>query len=229
MIAVWIASFVSGSILGAWVFRAVEIPISTVEHRAPARSGPTPGATSSSAFAPLLTPGVLASPSAPPIQIPPLNYDPKHAVLPDSKLTPGDTLPAVTAAEVCTPGWASEHRHVTESMRDRVYTEYGRTRGPDCCEVDHLIPLELGGSNDMKNLWPEPDAPRPGWAKRISLRTSSMRKCAPARYLLPTRSAAFRRIGSNAGRNTSYPNTGRNGPQKTATDGDQGSISPELP
>jgi hypothetical protein len=90
-------------------------------------------------------------------------------VLPDPKLTPGDTLPAVTAAEVCTPGWASEHRHVTESMRDRVYTEYGRTRGPDCCEVDHLIPLELGGSNDMKNLWPEPDAPRPGWAEKDQL------------------------------------------------------------
>jgi hypothetical protein len=170
MLAVSIASFVSGSILGAWVFRAVEIPIAaTVNTGAPAGSGATAAATSSSAFAPLLTPGVLASPSAPPIQITPLNYDPKHAVLPDPKLIPGDTLPAVTAAEVCTPGWASEHRHVTESMRDRVYTEYSRTRGPDCCEVDHLIPLELGGSNDMKNLWPEPDAPRPGWAEKDQL------------------------------------------------------------
>jgi hypothetical protein len=54
-------------------------------------------------------------------------------------------------------------------MRDRVYTEYGRTRGPDCCEVDHLIPLELGGSNYMKNLWPEPDAPRPDWAEKDQL------------------------------------------------------------
>lgn len=24
-----------------------------------------------------------------------------------------------------------------------------------CCEVDHLIPLELGGSNRETNLWPE--------------------------------------------------------------------------
>jgi hypothetical protein len=31
-----------------------------------------------------------------------------------------------------------------------------------CCEVDHLISLELGGSNDIKNLWPEPYLPRPG-------------------------------------------------------------------
>jgi hypothetical protein len=54
-----------------------------------------------------------------------------------------------------------EHRHVTESTRDQVYGEYGQTRGQHCCEVDHLIPLELGGSNDTKNLWPQPDAPPP--------------------------------------------------------------------
>jgi hypothetical protein len=54
-------------------------------------------------------------------------------------------------------------------MRDKVYAEYGRTRGPGCCEVDHLIPLELGGSNDMKNLWPQPDDPRPGDAEKDSL------------------------------------------------------------
>jgi hypothetical protein len=28
--------------------------------------------------------------------------------------------------------------------------------------VDHLISLELGGSNDIKNLWPQPYYPRPG-------------------------------------------------------------------
>jgi hypothetical protein len=62
-----------------------------------------------------------------------------------------------------------DHRHVTEGMRDRVYAEYGRQRGPECCEVDHLIPLELGGSNDIKNLWPEPDGPRPGDAEKDQL------------------------------------------------------------
>jgi hypothetical protein len=115
MIAISIASFVSGSILGAWVFRfsqrSTPTPVST--------SAPS-AATSSSALSPLLTPGGLASPSAPPIQIPSLNYDPRHAVLPDPKLTPGDALPGVTTTDVCTPGWATEHRHITESMRDQV-------------------------------------------------------------------------------------------------------------
>jgi hypothetical protein len=164
MIAIAVASFVSGSILSAWVFRLRQRPIPP-----PVGASAPPVVTSSSAFAPLLTPGAVVLPSAPPIQIPSLNYDPRHALLPDPKLTPGDALPAVTAADICTPGWASEHRHVTESMRDQVYAEYGRTRGPDCCEVDHLIPLELGGSNGMKNLWPQPDAPRPGWAEKDQL------------------------------------------------------------
>jgi hypothetical protein len=51
-------------------------------------------------------------------------------------------------------------------MRDRVFEEYRRVEGPDCCELDHLIPLELGGSNDNKNLWPQPDKPLPGWVDK---------------------------------------------------------------
>ena len=64
---------------------------------------------------------------------------------------------------------AKEHRHVTEEMRDKVYQEYGRTEGFGCCGVDHLIPLELGGSNDIKNLWPQPDDPRPGDGEKDQL------------------------------------------------------------
>ncbi len=92
-------------------------------------------------------------------------YDPARAVLPNPKLTPGDVLPAASADDVCTPGWATEHRHVTESMRDQVYAEYGKNPqevgycGAAGCEVDHLIALELGGSNDIKNLWPQPTGP----------------------------------------------------------------------
>jgi hypothetical protein len=77
--------------------------------------------------------------------------------LPDPKLTPGDAFPNATVAEICVPGYSHSVRHVPIDLKRRVYREYHRRyqRGV-CCEVDHLVPLALGGSNDIRNLWPEP-------------------------------------------------------------------------
>lgn len=75
-------------------------------------------------------------------------------VLPDPSCTPGKALPGVTEAEVCTPGWAAQHRDVPASVRRQVLASYGDPAKP--YEVDHLISLELGGTNDPANLWPEP-------------------------------------------------------------------------
>jgi hypothetical protein len=45
---------------------------------------------------------------------------------------------------------------VPESVKKEVYAEYHITHhSKGQYEVDHLISLELGGSNDIKNLWPE--------------------------------------------------------------------------
>ena len=76
-------------------------------------------------------------------------------ILPDPNLTPGSTF-NVTAQDVCTPGYARKVRDVPAEMKRQVYREYGITSHcPGDYEVDHLIPLELGGSNSIKNLWPE--------------------------------------------------------------------------
>jgi hypothetical protein len=40
------------------------------------------------------------------------------------------------------------------------------SRAPGQYEVDHLVSLELGGSNDIANLWPEPAEPRPGFHEK---------------------------------------------------------------
>jgi hypothetical protein len=76
-------------------------------------------------------------------------------IVPDSKLTPGDSF-AVTSQDLCVPGYTKKVRNVPAEMKREVYEEYGVTsHGSGDYEVDHLIPLELGGSNSIKNLWPE--------------------------------------------------------------------------
>jgi len=76
-------------------------------------------------------------------------------ILPDPSLTPGSTF-GVSAEDICVPGYTKKVRNVPEAIKREVYQEYGVTsHGPGDYEVDHLIPLELGGSNSIKNLWPE--------------------------------------------------------------------------
>ena len=76
---------------------------------------------------------------------------------PDPHLTPGVTLSGVTREQVCRPGYARSARHVPPAEKADVFRRYRISRPPPgAYEVDHLIPLELGGSNDVANLWPEP-------------------------------------------------------------------------
>jgi len=76
-------------------------------------------------------------------------------IVPDQQLTPGNTFD-VTAEDLCVPGYTKKVRNVPAEMKREVYEEYGVTsHGSGDYEVDHLIPLELGGSNSIKNLWPE--------------------------------------------------------------------------
>lgn len=85
------------------------------------------------------------------------------AALPDPKVTPGATRPDATTQSVCHGGSTKKFRNTTSAMKANSYKAYGavKVKGK-CCEVDHLISLELGGADDPKNLWPEPYEPRPG-------------------------------------------------------------------
>lgn len=81
------------------------------------------------------------------------------AHLPNRFLTPGRANPALQRQVLCASSFhTTPFRRVTLKMHRQVWAAYGMDWSKDhsCCEDDHLIPIELGGSNDNSNRWPEP-------------------------------------------------------------------------
>ena len=97
-------------------------------------------------------------------------------VVPDSSKTPGATDPAVTtAAALCAHTWAQgpagappvaggtltysqAGRQTSEALKDKAFANYGLTNPRDggvSYEVDHRVPLALGGRDELQNLWPQ--------------------------------------------------------------------------
>lgn len=90
-----------------------------------------------------------------------------HGGLPDSACTPGAIFANATVQQICTDGYASSVRNVPFSEADQAYAEYGIYHHySGQFEVDHLVALELGGSNDIANLWPEASSPTPGFHQK---------------------------------------------------------------
>ena len=90
-----------------------------------------------------------------------------HGGLPDSACTPGAIFPNATVQQICTYGYTHTVRNVPFQEKDQVYAEYGISHHYSGeYEVDHLVPLELGGSNDIANLWPEAANPTPGFHEK---------------------------------------------------------------
>ena len=96
--------------------------------------------------------------------------DARISDMPDMALTPGAVTTTDTAA-VCEPGYATRVRPngaAWKRLKEQAYDEYGIPRGHrstvdphgvrhPAYEVDHLVPLEIGGApTDIRNIWPEP-------------------------------------------------------------------------
>lgn len=84
--------------------------------------------------------------------------------VPDPSCTPGAFNPTITLAVIDDPAFS------TECIRDQAtiprekaitYSWYHLLRpvhndGQDqICELDHLVPLELGGADTLDNIWPQ--------------------------------------------------------------------------
>jgi hypothetical protein len=71
---------------------------------------------------------------------------------------PGAYYSALTKAVICSASFRTGPiRNVPQSEKHQVETEYGlaaKSYG-STLEIDHIVSLELGGSNDISNLYPE--------------------------------------------------------------------------
>lgn len=84
--------------------------------------------------------------------------------IPDLTKTPGAVRAGLSRAKICTIKWGRDERHVTQAMKQQVFALYGYSgyddphcvpKGKRTCEIDHLISRELGGADEVINLWPQ--------------------------------------------------------------------------
>lgn len=87
---------------------------------------------------------------------------------PDRDCSPGAIFPNATLEQICVSGYTKKVRNVSVATKKKVYASYGipYPQKTGTYEADHIIPLELGGSNDTANLFPEAQDPRPGFREK---------------------------------------------------------------
>jgi hypothetical protein len=83
---------------------------------------------------------------------------------PDTRCTPGGITPGITAETLRDPAWRTKcirNCQSSEQQKHVAYEWYGVPRPENnqgknqVCELDHLVPLELGGADGLGNIWPE--------------------------------------------------------------------------
>ncbi len=87
---------------------------------------------------------------------------------PDHACSPGAVFENAGTSTICVSGYTKTVRSVSASLKKQVYAEYG-IKYPEptgSYEADHIVPLELGGSNDIANLFPEAASPNPGFKEK---------------------------------------------------------------
>jgi hypothetical protein len=84
------------------------------------------------------------------------NIDSSVRILPNSRLTPGATR-QISISDVCSMSHEEVIADVSPMLRQQVLHEYDvPDAGPGDYEIDYLIAPGLGGTGDIRNLWPQP-------------------------------------------------------------------------
>lgn len=86
-------------------------------------------------------------------------------IYPNLKLTPGE-VGTNNLSIICEEYYTKLLVMVPEDIVNQVYAEYNiTTHANHEYEIDHWIPLALGGSNNLPNLWPQPKV-YPGYREK---------------------------------------------------------------
>ena len=91
------------------------------------------------------------------------------AQLPSSLQTPGNKGKA-NEVQICAADFEASVKPMAKWQHDQALERYGKRPEDFTGELDHLIPISLGGTNDPDNLWPLPANKDMGPADRMSLR-----------------------------------------------------------
>ena len=91
---------------------------------------------------------------------------------PDRACSPGAYYSRLTKRRICSETFrTSDIRHVTDGTKHAVEIAYGLApKGyGSTLEIDHIVSLELGGSNEIANLFPERANAHPGYHAKDKL------------------------------------------------------------
>jgi hypothetical protein len=116
---------------------------------------------------------------------------------PDRQCSPGAYYSALTKARICAGDFRTDPiRLVPQSEKEDVEREYGLPvmKYGKTLEIDHIVSLELGGSNDIANLFPERRDVSPGYKVKDKLENKLHDLVCDGKLTL---SSVRRRIASN--------------------------------
>src|SRR5205807_7297047 len=71
--------------------------------------------------------------------------------------------------------YSKRNRHTPVELKYEVYTAYGIEAGGRPFEVDHRVPLCLGGADARENLWPQEGWQHPNFHDKDRLETEVCR------------------------------------------------------
>ena len=75
---------------------------------------------------------------------------------PDKECTPGAIFENVTTEQICVKGYSATVRNVPQSIKNKIYEMYGIPKDERKeYVIDHLISLQIGGTNEIPNLFPQ--------------------------------------------------------------------------